>query len=110
MILIARHSLRQERCGTLTRTVGVIALILIVGACALGYVTFASFVILQAAWMAVVAAELSGVRGLGSRMMQASSLLATDIVVVYMLTMALLYGVFDAAFTALQRWMLRWRA
>jgi NitT/TauT family transport system permease protein len=62
------------------------------------------------AWMAVVAAEIFGVAGLGQRMMQASTMLATDIVVVYMLTMALLYGVFDAAFTALQRWMLRWRA
>lgn len=62
------------------------------------------------AWMAVVAAEIFGVAGLGQRMMQASTLLATDIVVVYMLTMALLYGVFDAGFTALQRWMLRWRA
>ena len=56
------------------------------------------------------AAEIFGVAGLGQRMMQASTMLATDIVVVYMLTMALLYGVFDAAFTALQRWMLRWRA
>ncbi len=62
------------------------------------------------AWMAVVAAEIFGVAGLGQRMMQASTLLATDIVVVYMLTMALLYGVFDAGFTALQRWILRWRA
>ncbi|RVU16819.1 ABC transporter permease [Methylobacterium oryzihabitans] len=62
------------------------------------------------AWMAVVAAEIFGVAGLGQRMMQASTLLATEIVVVYMLTMALLYGVFDAAFTALQRRMLRWRA
>ncbi len=40
------------------------------------------------AWMAVVAAEIFGVMGLGQRMMQASSLLATDIVVVYMITMA----------------------
>jgi sulfonate transport system permease protein len=62
------------------------------------------------AWMAVVAAELSGVSGLGSRMMQASSLLATDIVVVYMLTMAILYGIMDTAFMALQRYMLRWKA
>jgi NitT/TauT family transport system permease protein len=62
------------------------------------------------AWMAVVAAEIFGVPGLGQRMMQASTLLATDIVVVYMLTMAFLYGVLDAAFTALQGRMLRWRA
>jgi sulfonate transport system permease protein len=62
------------------------------------------------AWMAVVAAELSGVSGLGSRMMQASSLLATDIVVVYMLTMAVLYGVMDIGFMSVQRYILRWKA
>ncbi len=62
------------------------------------------------AWMAVVAAEIFGVPGIGQRMMQASSLLSTDIVVVYMLTMAALYGLFDSAFVALQGWLLRWRA
>lgn len=62
------------------------------------------------AWMAVVAAEIFGVSGLGQRMMQASTLLATDIVVVYMLTMALLYGLIDAAFTTLQGRLLQWRA
>jgi len=61
------------------------------------------------AWMAVVAAELFGVSGLGSRMMQASSLLATDIVVVYMLTMAALYGLMDAVFMLLQGRLLKWR-
>ena len=62
------------------------------------------------AWMAVVAAEIFGVPGVGQRMMQASSLLATDIVLVYMLTMAALYGLIDAAFVAAQGWLLRWRA
>jgi NitT/TauT family transport system permease protein len=62
------------------------------------------------AWMAVVAAEIFGVPGVGQRMMQASSLLATDIVLVYMLTMAGLYGILDAAFVAAQNWLLRWRA
>ena len=62
------------------------------------------------AWMAVVAAEIFGVPGVGQRMMQASSLLATDIVLVYMLTMAGLYGLFDTAFVAAQNWLLRWRA
>jgi NitT/TauT family transport system permease protein len=62
------------------------------------------------AWMAVVAAEIFGVPGVGQRMMQASSLLATEIVVVYMLTMAGLYGLFDTAFVAIQNWTLRWRA
>ncbi|GJE59376.1 ABC transporter permease [Methylobacterium trifolii] len=61
------------------------------------------------AWMAVVAAEIFGVPGVGQRMMQASSLLSTDIVVVYMLTMAALYGLFDSAFVALQGRLLRWR-
>ncbi len=62
------------------------------------------------AWMAVVAAEIFGVAGVGQRMMQASSLLATDIVVVYMLTMAALYGLLDTAFVAFQTWVLRWKA
>jgi NitT/TauT family transport system permease protein len=62
------------------------------------------------AWMAVVAAEIFGVPGLGQRMMQASSLLATEIVVVYMLTMAALYGLLDALFLRGQGWLLRWRA
>ena len=62
------------------------------------------------AWMSVVASEIFGVPGVGQRMMQASSLLATDIVIVYMLTMAGLYGLFDSGFVALQRWTLRWRA
>jgi NitT/TauT family transport system permease protein len=62
------------------------------------------------AWMAVVAAEIFGVPGVGQRMMQASSLLATDIVLVYMLTMAGLYGLIDTAFVAAQNWLLEWRA
>jgi sulfonate transport system permease protein len=62
------------------------------------------------AWMSVVAAEIFGVTGVGQRMMQASSLLATEIVVVYMLTMAALYGAFDTGFVALQNRLLRWKA
>lgn len=62
------------------------------------------------AWMAVVAAEIFGVAGVGQRMMQASSLLATDIVVIYMLTMAALYGLLDTIFVAFQGWVLRWKA
>jgi NitT/TauT family transport system permease protein len=60
--------------------------------------------------MAVVAAEIFGVPGLGQRMIQASSLLATELVVVYMLTMAALYGILDSAFVALQSWLIRWKA
>jgi len=61
------------------------------------------------AWMAVVASEIFGVPGLGQRMMQAANLLASDIVVIYMATMAALYGMFDTAFVALQSWLLRWK-
>ena len=61
------------------------------------------------AWMSVVAAELFGVPGLGQRMTQASSLLATDIVVVYMLTIAALYGVMDTLFIFIQGRLLAYR-
>lgn len=60
-------------------------------------------------WMSVVAAELFGVPGIGARMMQASSLLATDVVVVYMLTMALLYAVTDFLFGFVRKRVLRWQ-
>lgn len=62
------------------------------------------------AWMAVVAAELFGVPGLGQRMNQAASLLATDIVVVYMLTIAALYSLVDTTFLFLQSRLLSWKA
>ena len=61
------------------------------------------------AWMAVIAAELFGIPGIGARMMQAASLLATDLVVVYMLTMAFLYGITDALFEAARRRVLAWQ-
>jgi sulfonate transport system permease protein len=61
------------------------------------------------AWMAVVAAELFGVAGLGQRMNEASSLLATDIVVVYMLTIAALYGLVDMLFVLAQNRILAWK-
>ena len=61
------------------------------------------------AWMSVVAAELFGVPGIGARMMQASSLLATDLVVVYMLTIALLYAVSDAVFVLVRDRLLAWQ-
>jgi sulfonate transport system permease protein len=62
------------------------------------------------AWMAVVAAELFGVPGLGQRMMQASSLLATDLVLVYMLTIAAMYGLTDVVFNRVSRTLLAYRA
>jgi len=61
------------------------------------------------AWMAVVASEIFGVPGLGQRMMQAANLLASDIVVIYMATMAALYGLIDTGFVAVQSWLLRWK-
>lgn len=60
-------------------------------------------------WMTVVAAELFGIPGIGQRMMEASSLLATDIVVVYMLTIAGLYALVDFLFMLIQRRLLSWQ-
>ncbi len=59
-------------------------------------------------WMAVVAAELFGVPGIGQRMSDAAGLLATNVLVLYMLTIALLYAMSDAAFQWLSRRMLAW--
>lgn len=60
-------------------------------------------------WMTVVAAELFGITGIGQRMMEAAGLLATEVVLVYMLTIALLYGLSDALFVAVQKRVLRWQ-
>lgn len=60
-------------------------------------------------WMTVVAAELFGITGIGDRMMQAAGLLATPVVVVYMATIALLYGLSDMAFVMAQKRILRWQ-
>jgi NitT/TauT family transport system permease protein len=59
-------------------------------------------------WMTVVAAELFGIQGIGQRMMEASGLLAIDVVAVYMVTIALLYGVTDVLFVTVERVALRW--
>ena len=61
------------------------------------------------AWMAVVAAEMFGVHGLGQRMMQASSLLATDVVLVYMVTIAALFGLTDTLFMLIRDRVLAWQ-
>ncbi|WP_207462466.1 ABC transporter permease [Azospirillum sp. SYSU D00513] len=60
-------------------------------------------------WMTVVAAELFGIPGVGMRMMEASGLLATHIVVLYMVTIALLYGVSDFLFMQVQNRVLSWQ-
>ena len=61
------------------------------------------------AWMAVVAAELLGVRGLGFRMTEAAGLLAMDVVVAYMVLMGLVYFAIDSAFLVVEARLLRWR-
>jgi len=59
-------------------------------------------------WMTVVAAELFGIQGIGQRMMEASGLLAIDVVAVYMVTIALLYGLTDIIFVTFERMVLKW--
>ena len=60
-------------------------------------------------WMAVVAAELFGVTGVGMRLNEASGLLATNVVLLYMLTIAALYGVVDMVFLFVQRRVMSWQ-
>lgn len=60
-------------------------------------------------WMTVVAAELFGIPGIGQRMMEASGLLATDVVVLYMLTIGGLYALTDYVFVLVQRRLLAWQ-
>ncbi len=60
-------------------------------------------------WMTVVAAELFGISGIGLRMMEASGLLATHVVVLYMVTMAGLYGITDFLFMRVQQRVLAWQ-
>lgn len=59
-------------------------------------------------WIAVLAAELFGISGIGQRMMEASGVLATDIVLLYMATIALLYAICDGALVWFSRKVLRW--
>ncbi|BAE50668.1 ABC transporter permease [Paramagnetospirillum magneticum] len=59
-------------------------------------------------WIAVLAAELFGISGIGQRMMEASGVLATDIVLLYMATIALLYAIFDGAVIWVAERTLRW--
>jgi NitT/TauT family transport system permease protein len=60
-------------------------------------------------WMSVVAAELFGIPGVGMRMMEASGLLATPIVLLYMVTIAGLYGLTDFLFIRVQDRILAWQ-
>lgn len=60
-------------------------------------------------WMTVVAAELFGIHSIGQRMIEASGLLATDVVILYMFSIALLYGVSDYVFVRVQERILAWQ-
>lgn len=60
-------------------------------------------------WMTVVAAELFGIQGIGQRMIEASGLLATDVVILYMFSIALLYGISDYIFVHIQNRILAWQ-
>jgi NitT/TauT family transport system permease protein len=60
-------------------------------------------------WMTVVAAELFGIPGIGQRMIEASGLLATDIVILYMLTISALYALTDVLFVAMRKRVLAWQ-
>lgn len=61
-------------------------------------------------WFAVLAAELFGIPGIGQRMMEASGMLVTDVVLLYMATIALLYTITDTAMSLLAARLLRWQA
>lgn len=60
-------------------------------------------------WMTVVAAELFGIAGIGQRMIEASGLLASEVVVLYMFSIALLYGISDYIFIRIQTRVLEWQ-
>ncbi len=60
-------------------------------------------------WMTVVAAELFGIPGIGQRMIEAAGLLASEVVVLYMFSIALLYGVSDYIFVRIQSRLLEWQ-
>ena len=57
----------------------------------------------------MVAAELFRIQGIGQRMIEASGLLATDVVILYMFSIALLYGVSDYVFVRVQERILAWQ-
>lgn len=59
-------------------------------------------------WIAVLAAELFGIPGIGERMMEASGLLASNIVLLYMAVIAILYSLFDSAVVWISRSVVRW--
>ncbi|MFB6171880.1 MAG: ABC transporter permease [Haloarculaceae archaeon] len=60
-------------------------------------------------WMVVVAAELFGAPGIGFQIISASQNLATDVSVVYMLVISIVFLASDAAFRRAERRVLAWR-
>jgi len=60
-------------------------------------------------WVTVLAAELFGIPGIGQRMMEAGGLLATDIVILYMVTIACLYSISDVTVSMFSNSVLRWQ-
>jgi len=60
-------------------------------------------------WMTVVAAELFGIDGIGQRMIEASGLLNTQVVILYMFSIAFLYGTSDWIFVSIQDRILKWQ-
>ncbi|MES1938990.1 nitrate/sulfonate/bicarbonate ABC transporter permease [Salinisphaera sp. T5B8] len=61
------------------------------------------------AWMTLIAAELLGVPGMGQEMNSAAGVGAYDAVVVYMLTISLIYTLSDGLFALVENRVLRWR-
>lgn len=60
-------------------------------------------------WMTVIAAEMFGIPGLGQRLIEASGLLAMEIVITYMIIIGLMYLLMDFGFRVLEQFLLRWR-
>lgn len=60
-------------------------------------------------WSLVVAAELLGVPDMGQRMWEAAGVLFNDIVVIYMLLIALTFSFSDFLFVQIDRRVFRWR-
>lgn len=61
------------------------------------------------AWMTLIAAELLGVPGMGQEMNSAAGVGAYEAVVVYMLTISVVYALSDIFFGLVESWVLRWR-
>ena len=61
------------------------------------------------AWMALIAAELLGVPGMGQEMNSAAGVGAYEAVVIYMFAISLMYAFCDYAFVRFENWVLQWR-